>query len=89
LKILEQMVLKGKLDHIRAIDISHTVSLTESAINDFIKARGRLLEGLMVAGKPKLAEQFYLNIIPLMKKIRFIDSTCSVVYFQCLSMYIW
>jgi hypothetical protein len=64
------MVSRGKLDHVRAIDVSHTVGLSESAIYDFIKGRGRFLEGLMIAGKPKLAEQFFLNIIPLMKKIR-------------------
>ena len=97
MKILEQLVLKGKLDHIRAIDMSHTASLTETAIYDFIKGRGRQLEGLMVAGKPKLAEQFFVNIIPLIKKIRYkltiiiysmVDATafkslCALLYMIC------
>jgi hypothetical protein len=77
-KILEEMIAKGKLDYVRAIDISHTASLSENAIYNFIKCRGRLLEGLMICGKPKLAEQFFLNIIPLMKKIRILGiGTCN------------
>lgn len=69
-QVLEEMIKKGKLDYIRAIDLSHTVSLSENAIYQFVAQRGRLLEGLMVCGKPKLAEQFFLNIIPFVKKIR-------------------
>jgi len=63
-------VAKGKLDYIRAVDVSHTVGLSETALYNFIRCRGRLLEGFMVYGKPKLAEQFFVNVIPLMKKIK-------------------
>lgn len=69
-QILEEMVRKGKLDRIRALDVSHTVNLSESALQQFIRQRGRLMEGLMVAGKPRLAEQFFVNVIPLMKRIK-------------------
>ncbi|ESO01587.1 hypothetical protein HELRODRAFT_81553, partial [Helobdella robusta] len=71
-QILETMVEAGKLDHIRAIDISHTVNLSENAIHRFIMRKGRQIEGLMIVGKPKLAEQFFLNVIPLMKKMKII-----------------
>jgi len=64
------MVIKGKLDRIRALDVSHTANLTEASLLKFIHQRGRLMEGLAVAGKPRLAEQFFVNIIPLMKRIK-------------------
>jgi hypothetical protein len=69
-QILEEMIKTGRLDHIRAIDVSHTVNLSETSILQFIRQRGRFLEGLMIAGKPKLAEQFFLNVIPFTKRIR-------------------
>jgi len=65
------MISKGKLDRIRALDVSHTVNLNEASLLKFISQRGRLLEGLAVAGKPRLAEQFFVNVIPLMKRIRY------------------
>ena len=59
------------MDYVRAMDMSHTVGLSENAIYEFIRCRGRLLEGFMVYGKPKLAEQFFVNVIPYMKKIKY------------------
>ena len=72
LQILEEMLRKGKLDNLHAIDLSHTVSLSEAAIHQLIRAKGPQLEGLMVAGKPKLAEQFFLNVIPFLQNIRYV-----------------
>ena len=68
------------MDYIRALDVSHTVGLTENSIYEFIRCRGRLLEGLMVYGKPKLTEQFFVNVIPLMKKIKFVACVLSCGY---------
>jgi len=65
------MISKGKLDRIRALDVSHTANLNEVSLLKFILQRGRLIEGLAVAGKPRLAEQFFVNVIPLMKRIRY------------------
>ena len=65
------MISKGKLDRIRALDVSHTANLNEASLLKFIRQRGRLIEGLAVAGKPRLAEQFFVNVIPLMKRIRY------------------
>jgi len=69
-QILDALVAQGKMDYIRAVDMSHTVGLSENAIYELIRCRGRLLEGLMVFGKPKLTEQFFVNVIPFMKKIK-------------------
>lgn len=69
-KILESLIIKGKLEHLRALDINHTVGLTEPKIFEFIKKYGHNLEGLAIAGKPKLAEQFFLNVIPFMKEMK-------------------
>jgi len=69
-RILAQLVRSGKLDHLIGLDISHTVGLTENAVHQFLKLRGQYIEGLMIAGKPKLAEQFFLNIIPYIKNTR-------------------
>jgi hypothetical protein len=69
-EILNKLVKTGRLDKIRAIDVSHTVNLSEACIHQFIHQKGRLIEGLMIAGKPKLAEQFFLNVIPFMKRMK-------------------
>jgi hypothetical protein len=53
------------------MDLSHTVSLSETAILQLIRQKGPQLQGLMLAGKPKLAEQFYLNVIPFLKNIKY------------------
>ena len=80
LQILEELSRKGKLNNIKAIDISHTVSLSENAIFNFIRKHGAKLEALMIAGKPKLAEQFFLNVIPFMLKIKYV---WVITYFNC------
>lgn len=64
------MSRKGKLNGLKALDISHTVSLSEGAIFSLLKKHGAKLQALMIAGKPKLAEQFFLNVIPFMPKIK-------------------
>jgi len=65
------MVSKGKLDRVRALDVSHTANLNEASLLKLIRQRGRLIEGLAVVGKPRLAEQFFVNVIPLMKRIKY------------------
>ena len=72
LQVLEELSVLGKLDHLRALDINYTVGLTENVIYNFLIKHGKTLEGLMIAGKPKLAEQFFLNIIPFIKNMRYI-----------------
>ena len=69
-QILEELSKRGKLDHLRALNVSNTVSLSESAIHQFLRQYGSQLHGLMINGKPKLAEQFFLNVIPYMKSIK-------------------
>jgi len=68
------MISKGKLDRIRALDVSHTANLSEASLLKFISQRGRMLEGLAVGGKPRLAEQFFVTVIPLMKRIRYVTT---------------
>jgi len=80
MQILDALVAKGKLDFVRAVDFNHTVGLSENAIYEFIRGQGRLLEGLMVCGKPKLTEQFFVNVIPLMRKIRSVLLRCRRVH---------
>ena len=69
-QILLELTRTGKLARLRALDLSYTAMLTEAAIFQFIRHHGHHLEGLMVAGKPRLAEQFFLNIIPYVKNVR-------------------
>ncbi|XP_064599717.1 F-box/LRR-repeat protein fbxl-1-like isoform X2 [Liolophura sinensis] len=68
--ILEKMVEKGKLNKLMALDISNTPALSESAIYNFLRANGKGLRGLMLAGKPKLTENFWLDVIPKLKQIK-------------------
>ncbi|ESO03571.1 hypothetical protein HELRODRAFT_112012 [Helobdella robusta] len=68
--ILLSMLEKGRLDRIRAIDLSHTCNVSDAVIDKLIRLKGRFIEGLLLYGKPKLTEQFFLNVIPFMKKIK-------------------
>lgn len=68
--IMKEMCRMRKFENIDALDISYTVSLTENCIFNFIKGHGSKLRGLMIAGKPKLVEQFFLNVIPYMKNMQ-------------------
>ena len=65
-KLMEQ----GKFNRLMSLDISHTHALTENAIYQFIQTHGMNLEGLMLAGKPKLTENFWLNTIHLCPNLR-------------------
>lgn len=69
-EIMQKMMDGGKLERLTALDISHTCNVTEPVIDKIIKHRGRFMEGLMVYGKPKLLEQFFLNVIPFLPKIK-------------------
>eukprot|EP00918_Siedleckia_nematoides_P015919 GHVU01034364.1.p1 GENE.GHVU01034364.1~~GHVU01034364.1.p1 ORF type:complete len:533 (-),score=44.64 GHVU01034364.1:1134-2732(-) len=84
-QILEDLTSTGKLDKLRGLNVSHTVSLSENAIFQFIKKHGPHLEGLMVAGKPKLAEQFFLNCIPFMRKIKILTMGTANGWFLRMS----
>ncbi|XP_063435100.1 F-box/LRR-repeat protein fbxl-1-like isoform X2 [Mytilus trossulus] len=69
-RILEALVQRGKLNQLKAIDISHTNALSENTIYKLIQKHGGQLTGLMLSGKPKLTENFWLNVIPLLKNIQ-------------------
>ncbi|OWF55061.1 uncharacterized F-box/LRR-repeat protein C02F5.7-like isoform X1 [Mizuhopecten yessoensis] len=69
-RILELLIMRGKLNHLRAIDLSYTNALSESAIYQLLHKLGGNLEGVMIAGKPKLTENFWLNVISFLKNIR-------------------
>ena len=70
---------KGKLNRLNALDVSHTHALSENAIYQLIQTHGMNLKGLMIAGKPKLTENFWLNAIPYLKNIRYVFSLRSIV----------
>jgi len=77
-KILNDMVKAGKLDRIRALDISNSPGLTEQTCQYLLQTKGQTLEGLNLSGKPKLAEQFYLMVIPFMPRIKNLTiGTCN------------
>ncbi|XP_074640921.1 F-box/LRR-repeat protein 4-like isoform X2 [Tubulanus polymorphus] len=69
-KVLDRLMKEGKLNNIEALDVRNTTTLSEAAISHFIKVHGHQLFGLMVAGKPKIAEQFWVNAIACFKKIK-------------------
>ncbi|KAL5021961.1 hypothetical protein ScPMuIL_001116 [Solemya velum] len=69
-RVLDLLSQKGKLNKVRSLDVSNTHALSENAIYQIIQTHGRTLEGLGVAGKPKLTENFWLNVIPLLRRIR-------------------
>jgi len=64
------MVARGKFKQLRAIDISSTAALSENAIYQFLQCNARNLRGLVLTGKPKLTENFWLNVIHFLTNIR-------------------
>ena len=60
----------GKFQRLQALDISYTHALSENAIYKLLQIQGLHLKGLMLIGKPKLTENFWLNVIPYIKNIR-------------------
>ncbi|KAK3096130.1 hypothetical protein FSP39_023545 [Pinctada imbricata] len=69
-RILDLLVQTGKFNKLRALDISYTHALTENAIFQFLQSHGHHLHGLMICGKPKLTENFWLNVIHFLVNIR-------------------
>ncbi|CAH1784636.1 unnamed protein product [Owenia fusiformis] len=69
-KVLDMLIQKNKLRDLIAIDISHNDTLSENAINRLIQKHGLQLKGLILTGKPKLTEQFWLNAIPYLKNLK-------------------
>ncbi|XP_052254473.1 F-box/LRR-repeat protein 7-like isoform X1 [Dreissena polymorpha] len=69
-KILGEMVAAGKFRQLKAIDLSSTSGLSENAIYQFLQTHGSGLHGLVLSGKPKLTESFWLNVIAFLKNIR-------------------
>nr|XP_011453624.1 F-box/LRR-repeat protein fbxl-1 isoform X1 [Crassostrea gigas] len=69
-RILDHLSQKGKFNNLKALDISHTHALSENAIYQFLQSHGHHLTGLMCCGKPKLTENFWLNVIGFLTSIR-------------------
>ena len=76
-QVLEKLMETGKFNRLQALDISYTQALSENAIYQFLQLHGFNLKGLMLVGKSKLTENFWLNVIPFLKNIRSVD--CLVV----------
>lgn len=74
LQVLEKLLETGKLSRLQAVDISHTHALSENTIYQFLQIHGHNLRGLMLVGKSKLTENFWLNVIPFLKNIRSVNS---------------
>lgn len=70
-QILDHLSQKGKFNNLKALDISHTHALSENAIYQFLQSHGHHLTGLMCCGKPKLTENFWLNVIGFLTSIRY------------------
>jgi len=55
---------------LKSLDVSKTYNLGEATIMNLLKIYGEQLHGLMLDGKPKLSETFWLAAIPLIPNIR-------------------
>lgn len=84
-KILEALDEYGKLDKLKVLDISNTVNLTSEAVFTFIKKYGTQLIGFSYTGNPKVTEQFWVNSIPNLDKIRVLILGTSFGWFKKLS----
>ena len=82
MQVLEKLMQTGKFNRLQALDISYTHALSENAIYQFLQLHGSNLKGLMLVGKPKLTENFWLNVIPFLKNVRSVESLCVC----CLSL---
>lgn len=73
------MYTNKKFIKMNSIDLSYTYSLSEPVIMEMIKLYGHQLKGLMLNGKPKLAESFWVSAIPLLPNIRSALYLCSLI----------
>uniref|UniRef100_A0A5K3F8G3 F-box domain-containing protein n=1 Tax=Mesocestoides corti TaxID=53468 RepID=A0A5K3F8G3_MESCO len=68
-KVLKHLVDLQKFKDLMALDLSFTPSLSEAAIMNFIQTYGPQLRGLMLQGKPALAEYFWTTVITFLPNI--------------------
>ncbi|CAL8107383.1 unnamed protein product [Calicophoron daubneyi] len=69
-QLLNRLIELGKFTGLKAIDLSYTPSLSEQAVTNFLKIHGGKLEGLMLQGKPPLAEYFWTTVIPSLHSLK-------------------
>jgi len=64
------MSTNNKLELLKSVDLSNTYSLSDQVIMNYIQTHGHMLHGLMLNGKSKLDEHFWLAAIPHLPNIR-------------------
>ena len=74
------MSANNRLEKLVSADFSHTYGLSEPIIMAFVRSHGQRLAGLMLNGKGKLDEHFWLSVIPLLPNIRLVDTVHSTQY---------
>lgn len=68
-RVLKHLVELKKFDKLIAIDLSFTPSISEAAAVNFLQTYGPQLRGLMLQGKPTLAEYFWTTVIAYLPNI--------------------
>nr|CDS28942.2 f box:lrr repeat protein 7 [Hymenolepis microstoma] len=68
-KVLKHLVDLQKFNDLIALDLSFTPSLSENAMMNFLQTYGPQLRGLMLQGKPTLAEYFWTTVITFLNNI--------------------
>lgn len=68
-QVLKHLVDLQKFNNLIALDLSFTPSLSENTMLNFLQTYGPQLRGLMLQGKPTLAEYFWTNVITFLKNI--------------------
>ncbi|XP_067950564.1 F-box/LRR-repeat protein 2-like [Watersipora subatra] len=72
-KVLNSMASNSRLDRLKSVDFGYTYGLTEPIIMAFLKSHGHRLAGVMLNGKAKLDELFWLTAVPLLPEIRIVS----------------
>ncbi|EUB63324.1 F-box/LRR-repeat protein 20 [Echinococcus granulosus] len=67
--VLRHLVDLQKFNDLIALDLSFTPSLSESTMMNFLQTYGSQLRGLMLQGKPTLAEYFWTTVITFLHNI--------------------
>ncbi len=67
--MLKHLVELKKFRNLIALDLSFTPSLSEAATVNFLQTYGPQLRGLMLQGKPALAEYFWTTVITYLPNI--------------------
>ena len=77
-QVLKEFMSKGKIKDLIAFDVDRNANISEEMLLNFLRVQGPCLRGLQISGMPHLSEQFWNQMIPLLRSARYSAAACFV-----------